>query len=168
MRFKLQLIFVLTVMLAVGLANAQGADPSGEAAESAKIAESNRQQYITCLLYQDILDSKTFNEDIRDRYLSEDAANFVGSAYINAICEVYIEHYRAGNGPRLGVDRIIVDKAIAAIAEVEPTWHAALCEARGERYRFRNGRCQVAVWVCTDFETAIVRERECGLEWRDA
>ena len=168
MRFRIALIFVCIVMLSVGLANAQGDDPSGEAAESAKVAESNRQQYIACLLYQDILESKTFNEDIRDRYLSEDAADFVGSAYINAICEVYIEHYRAGNGLRLGVDRIIVDKAIAAIAEVEPTWHAALCEARGERYRFRNGTCQVDVWVCTDFETAIVRERECKFVGRDA
>ena len=168
MRFKLQLVFVLTVMLAVGLVNAQGDDPSGEEAELAKIAESNRQQYITCLLYQDILESKTFNEDIRDRYLSEDAANFVGSAYINAICEVYIAHYRAGNGLRLGIDRIIVDKAIAAIAEVEPTWHAALCEVRGESYRFRNGTCQVRVWICTTFETSIVTETECGYEWRPA
>ncbi len=167
MRFKLQLMFVLIVMLSVGLANAQGDEPSDEETP-AMIAESNRQQYITCLLYQDILESKTFNEDARDRYLSEDAANFVGSAYINAICEVYIKHYRVGNGPRLGVDRIIVDKAIEAIAEVEPAWHAALCESRGEHYRYGEDTCQLRVWVCTESQTSTGYEKECKYEWRKA
>ena len=167
MRFKSQLMFVLIVMLSVGLANAQGDEPSDEETP-AMIAESNRQQYIACLLYQDILESETFNEDARDQYLAEDAANFVGSAYINAICEVYIEHYRVGNGPRLEVDRIIVDKAIEAIAEVEPAWHAALCESRGEHYRYREGACQMRVWVCTESQTSTGYEEECKYEWRNA
>ena len=38
---------------------------------------------------------------------------------------------------------------------------AALCESRGEHYRYREGTCQLRVWVCTEFQTSTGYEEEC-------
>ena len=45
---------------------------------------------------------------------------------------------------------------------------AALCESRGEHYRYREGACQLRVWVCTESQTSTGYEEECKYEWRDA
>lgn len=44
----------------------------------------------------------------------------------------------------------------------------ALCESRGEHYRYREGSCQMRVWVCTESQTSTGYEEECKYEWRDA
>ena len=46
--------------------------------------------------------------------------------------------------------------------------HAALCESRGEHYRYREGTCQLRVWVCTESQTSTGYEKECKYEWRKA
>ena len=44
----------------------------------------------------------------------------------------------------------------------------ALCESRGEHYRYREGACQLRVWVCTESQTSTGYEEECKYEWRKA
>ena len=44
----------------------------------------------------------------------------------------------------------------------------ALCESRGEHYRYREGACQLRVWVCTESQTSTGYEKECKYEWRNA
>ena len=44
----------------------------------------------------------------------------------------------------------------------------ALCESRGEHYRYREGACQLRVWICTESQTSTGSEEECKYEWRDA
>ena len=46
--------------------------------------------------------------------------------------------------------------------------HAALCESRGEHYRYREGNCQLRVWICAESQTSTGYEEECRYEWRKA
>ena len=100
MRFRSHLMFVLTlVMLSVGLANAQGDEPPDEEVEPT-ITQMSWILYRECLRrtreYQDTFELIGFDEDISPQYTENDAYFHLILAYVNALCEVYIEHYQAG------------------------------------------------------------------------
>ena len=58
--------------------------------------------------------------------------------------------------------------AITLVEMAAKSQRVALCESRGEHYRYREGTCQLRVWVCTESQTSTGYEEECKYEWRKA
>ena len=121
MRFKLQLMFVLIVMLSVGLANAQGDEPSDEV-KSAEIAKSNWQTYRDCLDwtggYHSFQEALGFREDWAVNLITEDPFSYLFLTYASAICEVYIEHYQYGVETIAGIANVMTLSALDALGSV--------------------------------------------------
>lgn len=63
---------------------------------------------------------------------------------------------------------ILMLVAITLVEMAAKSQQVALYESRGEHYRYREGTCQLRVWVCTEFQTSTGYEKECKYEWRKA